>query len=126
VPVRIIRCGVNIAGAVDGFNWVEGSREWNVEGKLAEKVTQWKEEDQAEREEEERRRMGKRWTEDPMDVDDTEDGDISEENEDDKNNSEEVRTLKVSRFFLLLEELGSSFVSVSGSSKIFEESPTIG
>jgi len=25
----------------------------------------------------------------------------------------------------LLEELGSSFVSVSGSSKIFEESPTI-
>ena len=25
--VRIIRCGVNIAGAVDGFNWVEGSRE---------------------------------------------------------------------------------------------------
>jgi protein SMG6 len=46
--VRIIRCGVNIAGAVDGFNWVEGSREWNVEGKLAEKVTQWKEEDQAE------------------------------------------------------------------------------
>jgi hypothetical protein len=70
--------------------------------------------------------MGTRWTEDPMDVDDTEDGDISKENEDDKNNSEEVRTLKVSRFFLLLEELGSSFVSVSGSSKIFEESPTIG
>jgi protein SMG6 len=25
--VRIIRCGVNIAGVVDGFNWVEGSRE---------------------------------------------------------------------------------------------------
>ena len=71
--VRLIRCGVNIAGAVDGFNWVEGSREWNIEGKLAEKVTQWKEEDQAEREEEERRRMGRRWTEDPMDVDDTED-----------------------------------------------------
>ena len=55
--VRIIRCGVNIAGAVDGFNWVKGSREWNVEGKLAEKVTQWKEEDQAEREGEERRRI---------------------------------------------------------------------
>jgi hypothetical protein len=34
-------------------------REWNVESKLAEKVT----EDQAEGEEEERRRMGKRWTE---------------------------------------------------------------
>jgi protein SMG6 len=79
--VRIIRCGVNIqvAGAVDGFNWVEGSREWNVEGKLAEKMTQWKEEDQAEREEEERRRMGRRWTEDrSMDVDDAEDDDNSE------------------------------------------------
>ena len=97
--VRIIRCGVNIAGAVDGFNWVEGSREWNVEGKLAEKVTQWKEEDQAEREEEERRRMGRRWTEDPMDVDDAED-DISEESEDDENDSEEVKTLKVSHFFV--------------------------
>ena len=77
--VRIICCGVNIAGAVDGFNWVEGSREWNVEGKLAKKVMQWKEEDQAEREEEERRRMGRRWTEDPMDVDDAEDDYISEE-----------------------------------------------
>jgi protein SMG6 len=97
--VRIIRCGVDIAGAVDGFNWVEGSREWNVEGKLAEKVTQWKEEDQAEREEEERRRMGRRWTEDPMDVDDADDG-ISEESEDDENDSEEVKTLKVSRFFI--------------------------
>ena len=33
-------------------------------------MTQWKEEDQTEREEEERRRMGRRWTDDPMDVDD--------------------------------------------------------
>ena len=38
--VRIIRCGVNIAGTVDGFNWVEGSREWSVEGKLGEKERQ--------------------------------------------------------------------------------------
>ena len=72
--VRIIRCGVNIAGAVDGFNWVDGSREWNVEGKLAEKVTQWKEEDQAES--------------------------ISEESEDDVNDLEEVN-FKVSRFIFL-------------------------
>jgi hypothetical protein len=27
-------CGVNIAGAIDGVNWVEGCREWNVERKL--------------------------------------------------------------------------------------------
>jgi protein SMG6 len=123
--VRIIRCGVNIAGAVDGFNWVEGSREWNVEGKLAKKVMQWKEEDQAEREEEERRRMGRRWTEDPMDIDDTGDDDMSEESEDDENDSEEVKTLKVSCAFLL-EEPGNSCVSISGSSKIFEKSPSIG
>ena len=94
--VRIIRCGVNITGAVDGFNWVEGSRDWNIEGKLAKKVTQWKEEDEAEREEEERRRMGRRWTEDLMDVDDAEEDDISEESEDDEDDSEEVKTLKVS------------------------------
>ena len=97
--VRIIRCGVNIAGAVDGFNWVEGSREWSVEGNLAKKVMQWKEEDQAEREEEERRRMGRRWPEDPMDVDDAEDN-ISEESEEDEDDSEEVKALKVSRFLV--------------------------
>jgi protein SMG6 len=57
--VRIIRCGVNIASAVEGFNWVVGSKEWNVEGKLAEKLTRWKEEDEAERlgEGKERRRI---------------------------------------------------------------------
>ena len=114
---RIIRCGVNIAGAVDGFNWVEGSREWNVEGKLAEKETRWKEEDQAEREEEERRRMGRRWTEDPMDVDDdadAEDDGVSEESDDDENDSEEIKVLKASHLFFWLEELGcSSFLFFS-------------
>jgi protein SMG6 len=113
---------------VDGFNWVEGGREWNVEGKLAEKVTQWKEEDRTEQEEEERRRMGRRWTEDPMDVDDdpdAEDG-IPKESEDDENenDSEEIKALKVS--FVLWEELISSPVFVSGSSKTLEESPSIG
>ena len=28
--LRIIRRGINIAGAIDGFNWVERSREWNL------------------------------------------------------------------------------------------------
>ena len=96
--VRIIRCGVNISGAVDGFNWVESSREWKIEEKFVEKVTQWKEEDQAKREEE-RRQMDRRWTENPMVVDDAED-DISEESEDDENDSEEVKTLKISQFFV--------------------------
>ena len=99
--VRIIRCGVSIAGAVDGFNWVEGTREWKVEGKLAEKEAQWKEEDQAEREEEEGRRMGRRWTEDPMDVDeDAEDDSVSEESEDDSDDSEEIKALKVNQLFI--------------------------
>lgn len=122
--VRIIRCGVNIAGAVEGFNWVEGSREWNIEGKLAKKVTQWKEEDQAEREEEERRRMGRRWTEDPMDVDDTEEDDVSEASEDDEEDSEEVKSLKVSFFFVGGTRQLIVF-SVSGSSEIFKEPPSI-
>jgi protein SMG6 len=79
---------------------VEGSREWNIEGKLARKVSQWKEEDQAEREEEEKRRMGRRWTEDPMDVDSAEDDDVWEASEDDEEDSEEVKSLKVSYFFV--------------------------
>jgi hypothetical protein len=108
---------------MDLIGWRAVSREWNVEGKHAEKVTQWKEEDQAEREEEERRRMGRRWTEFPMPVD--------------------VETRKMVIFrrrvrmmrmiqnlegkpLFFLEELSSSFVSVSGSSKIFKESYTIG
>ena len=69
--------------------------------------------------------MGSQWTEDPMDddIDDVEDG-VSEESEDNENDSEEVKSLKVSRFFFM-EELGSSFVSVSGSSKILEKTPSI-
>ena len=98
---------------------VESSREWKIEEKFAEKVTQWKEEDQAEHKEE-RRWMYRRWTEDLMVVDDAED-DISEESEDDENDSEDVKTLKVSRFFV-----GKSFVSVSGLSKIFEKHASIG
>lgn len=43
--------------------------------------------------------MDRRQTEDPMVIDDAED-DISEESEDDKNDSEEVKTLKVSQFFV--------------------------
>ena len=55
-----------------------------------------------------------------MVIDDAED-DISEESEDDENDSEEVKTLKVSWFFV-----GKSFVSVSCLSKIFEKPASIG
>src|ERR1700677_70037 len=54
--------------------------------------------------------MGRRCTEDPMDVDDAEDY-ISEESEDDENDSEEVKNLKVRAY--LFEKPGNSLVSVS-------------
>ncbi|KAF8964027.1 hypothetical protein BDZ97DRAFT_1904591 [Flammula alnicola] len=76
--VRIARCGVNVAGTVDGFSWTDGTREWRVEGKLAEK-----------REEEEQRRMGRRWVDDAMD-----------ESEDDENDSDEIKALKARRRYL--------------------------
>ncbi|KAJ3493428.1 hypothetical protein NLJ89_g11022 [Agrocybe chaxingu] len=97
--MRIIRCAVNIAGTVEGFSWTEGTREWKVEGKLAEKVAQWKEEERIEREEE-RRRMGRRWADDPMDVDEEEDDSVSEASEDDDNDSEEIKNLKARRRYL--------------------------
>ena len=99
--VRIARCAVNLAGTVEGFSWKDGTREWAVEGKLAEKLKRWKEEEQIEREEEERRRMGKRWVdmEDAMDVDgdDEEGSEEDEESEEDENenDSEEIKALKV-------------------------------
>jgi protein SMG6 len=52
--VRIVRCAASISDAAEGFKWVEGSREWRVEGVLREKVQEWGEEERKEREEEER------------------------------------------------------------------------
>ena len=93
--MRIARSAVGIAGAVDGFSWVDETRDWSVEGKLEEKVTMWKEEDQIEREEEERRRMGKRWVDDPMDVNEEGEDSVLDASEDDENDSDEVKALKV-------------------------------
>jgi hypothetical protein len=69
-------------------------REWNVESKLAEKVT----EDQAEGEEEERRRMGKRWTEEDDGADAKDDG-ISEESEDDEIVSKAAKLCRQGLFY---------------------------
>jgi hypothetical protein len=41
-----------------------------------------------------------RWTEDPMDIDDAADEDMSEESGDDEIDLEEVKTSKVSHFFV--------------------------
>ncbi|KAF9228014.1 hypothetical protein BS17DRAFT_747074 [Gyrodon lividus] len=100
--IRIVRCGVNLAGLVDGFTWVEGTREWKVGGALEAKVRTWKDEDRHEREEEERRRRRRRWTDDAMDVDGegAEAGESSEESEDDEEDSEDVKALKARRRYL--------------------------
>ncbi|KAF7322791.1 PINc domain-containing protein [Mycena chlorophos] len=98
--VRVARCAVGIADVVDGFTWVEGTRQWRVEGTLANKASAWKEEDRRQKEEDERRRMGRRWGDDSMEVD--EDAvDLSEESDDDDaDDSEEVKALKARRKYL--------------------------
>ncbi|KAJ7349482.1 hypothetical protein DFH08DRAFT_778758 [Mycena albidolilacea] len=99
--VRIVRCAVGIADVVDGFTWVEGTRQWRVEGALARKAEAWREQDRLQAEEDERRRMGTRWADDSMDIDDAlEDENVSEESEDDENDTEEVKALKSRRRYL--------------------------
>lgn len=97
--VRIVRSAIGISAVVDGFIWVEGTREWKVEGRLAEKVRKWRELDRIEQEEEEKRRLGTRWTDDPMDIDEGSDDTLSEE-EDDESDTDEVKALKARRRYL--------------------------
>jgi hypothetical protein len=122
--IRISRSAVTISGCVDGFTWVTGTREWHVGGKLAEKVEQWKEEDRLERLEEESRRMGRRWTDDAMEVDEFDGGEISESSEsevEDENDSEEVKALKVSLLSSFSHTLAHNdiFRPVVATSRVF-------
>ncbi|KAH6918955.1 hypothetical protein BKA70DRAFT_1458601 [Coprinopsis sp. MPI-PUGE-AT-0042] len=95
---RVCRSAMGIAQAVDGLTWVEGTREWKVEGRLAQKVERWREEDRVRELEEEKRRMGKRWIDDAMEVDDEE---VFEESDDeDENDSDEIKALKSRRRYL--------------------------
>lgn len=98
---RICRAAISIANTVDGLTWVEGTREWKVEGRLAQKVERWREEDRVQRLEEEKRRMGKRWVDDAMDIDEHAD-DVSDKSdeEDDERDSDEIRALKARRRYL--------------------------
>ena len=63
---------------------------------LEAKARRWRDEDCHEREQEEIRRRGRRWTDDAMDVD-ADDAKVKEswEGEDDEDDSEEVPALKV-------------------------------
>jgi protein SMG6 len=88
-----------IAKVVSGFRW-DGKCTWWVEGVLAEKTRQWEEEDRQAREEEERRKMGRRW----IDVDGDQLMDVEDEivdttsesgSDDDEDDTEEIKALKV-------------------------------
>ncbi|KAK1222785.1 hypothetical protein PQX77_014353 [Marasmius sp. AFHP31] len=96
--IRIVRSAVTLAGIVPGFTWVEGTREWRVEGELSEKVQRWKEEDRKEKEEEERRKQGTRWADDSMDVDeDAPEDSLESSSDDDEFDTPEIRELKERR-----------------------------
>ncbi|KAG7092251.1 hypothetical protein E1B28_008616 [Marasmius oreades] len=97
--IRIARCAVTLADVVKGFTWVEGSREWRVEGELSDKIQQWKEEEQQEKEEEERRKVGNCWVDDSMDIDeDSSEGYLeSSSDDDDELDTPEIRELKARR-----------------------------
>ena len=94
--IRIARSAVLLSGEIDGLSWKDGTREWAIDGALAEKTMRWREEDRLERENEERRRMGRRWTDD-MEVDDEEEVVSEEDSEDNEDDSEEIKLLKARR-----------------------------
>ncbi|KAF5387074.1 hypothetical protein D9615_001809 [Tricholomella constricta] len=99
--VRVVRSAVGISTVVGGFTWAEGTREWKVEDRLAEKVRCWREQDRIEQEEEEKRLRGTRWSDDLMDVDEEGGSDaLSEEDDDDENDTPEVKELKARRRYL--------------------------
>lgn len=95
--IRIIRCVVGVSEAIDGFRWIEGSREWRIEGALEERVERWAEEDRVQEEAEEARRSRRIVSDEDMDVDedDSVQADGSSDDEDDELDSDDVKELKV-------------------------------
>ncbi|KAI0693720.1 hypothetical protein BC835DRAFT_1406670 [Cytidiella melzeri] len=99
--IRIARSAVKIGKSVNGLVFVppcvKGERgEWRVEGALADKVARWREEDQREKAEEERRLSRTRWADDDgMDVDEDESmAYVDETSEDEEDATDEVKALK--------------------------------
>ena len=103
--IRALRSGMRITKYVDGFVCTQqpnGKRVWSVEGRLADRVESWKEQRRREREEEDMRRIRRRW-DDSMDVDEEPAEDASGESDvDDENDSEEVKALKVGLFSVIV------------------------
>ncbi|KAI9433991.1 hypothetical protein H4582DRAFT_1983834 [Lactarius indigo] len=85
--------------------WRRTCRSWWVDGMLAEKSRVWEEEDRQAREEEERRKLGRRWVDiegdELMDVEDDTTDNLSESgSEDDDEDPEEIKALKARRRYL--------------------------
>lgn len=96
---RTLWGSTRIAKFVPGFGW-DGKKTWWVDGVLAEKVRVWEEEERQAREEEERRKLGRRWVDvdgdEMMDVEDDLVDNLSESgSDDDDNDPEEIKELKV-------------------------------
>ena len=96
---RTVWASTRVAKFVPGFGW-DGRKMWWVDGVLAEKVRVWEEEEREAREEEERRKLGRRWVDldgdELMDVEDDPVENLSESgSEDDDNDPEEIKALKV-------------------------------
>jgi len=103
--IRVLRSGMRVTKYVDGFastQQANGKRSWAVEGRLADRVEGWKEQRRREREEDDMRRIRRRW-DDSMDIDEEPAEDASEESEaDGENDSEEVKALKVRPFSVIV------------------------
>ncbi len=96
---RALWAGMKIASKVSGFRWNE-RRSWSIDGALAEKARQWEEDARKAREEEERRKMGRGWVDGDgdqvMDDEDENADNMSESgSEDDEDDPEEIKALKV-------------------------------
>ena len=96
---RALWAGMKIANKVSGFRWDE-KRSWSIDGALAEKALRWEEEARKAREEDERRKMGRRWVDDEgdqvMDDEDENADNMSESgSEDGEDDPEEIKALKV-------------------------------
>ncbi|KAF7969633.1 hypothetical protein HWV62_26763 [Athelia sp. TMB] len=87
---RIIRCAVGMAQTANSLTWVEGTKKWRVKGALSAKVQMWKESERRK----DIRRLGTRWMDDAMDVD--EDGIVanSPDSYEDVQDLPEVKALK--------------------------------
>ena len=99
---RVVWASVRIAKFVPGFEW-DGKKTWRVDGALAEKARVWEEEDRQAREEEERRKLGRRRVDvegdELMDIEEDTTDTLSESSsEDDDDDPEEIRELKVCHF----------------------------